>query len=199
MATLVIVRNAWQRNYQPNLLSQSLIHNVPKSQLSSEWRNYTSRSRALKAFQQKIPPPVISHFTLCIDFLKGCTAFVGIFKKGSSWHYDSEAGSSSTKAAAGTPPCEAGWSEQCSVSTPPSSAPPCPVRLIWARLPASWWGSGTKQVWVEGFQNVTDFGPKVRFLTGSMVHYDEQMMKIKTIYQGGRRGYNPVWLVETDW
>ena len=81
MATLVIVRNAWQRNYQPNLLSQSLIHNVPKSQLSSEWRNYTSRSRALKAFQQKIPPPVISHFTLCIDFLKGCTAFVEIFKK----------------------------------------------------------------------------------------------------------------------
>ena len=111
MATLVIVRNAWQRNYQPNLLSQSLIHNVPKSQLSSEWLNYTSRSRALKAFQQKIPPPVISHFTLCIDFLKGCTAFVGIFKKGSSWHYGSEPVSSSTKAGAGTPPCEAGWSE----------------------------------------------------------------------------------------
>ena len=137
MATLVIVRNAWQRNNQPNLLSQSLIHNVPKSQLSSEWLNYTSRSRALKAFQQKIPPPVISHFTLCIDFLKGCTAFVEIFKKGSSWHYGSEPVSSSTKAGAGTPPCEAGWA----VSSAPQWA-----HLPAVRLPALWgWSEHASQ------------------------------------------------------
>ena len=63
---------------------------IPKTvQREREWLNYAgSRIGASRLLFNKgvepIQPPVIFHFILPIDFLKGCTTFVAIFKKGSS-------------------------------------------------------------------------------------------------------------------